>query len=509
MAATATATGAGDRPADLAIEIISYNVWGIAHVSTQHGARAAEIGARLASRQPAPDLVGLQECFTAADYTTIHQATRHRLPYAKYYRSGLFGSGLAILSRWPIEESSMHAYALNGRPTAFWRGDWYVGKGVACATLRTGPGANDLIEVFNTHLHAPYEPEPHDSYLCHRTAQAWEMAKLLRAAVDKGRRVVGLGDFNLLPDSLGYRLLTTHAPVRDVWPAAAMKAMEAVKAVDGPSSSSSSSAAENLARHGTTCDSALNTWRWDKARRRRLERGALHPPPPEHTPDPHAKRLDYIFVGGGGGGGSGGTPCWPRVERAHVGMVEHHPTLHCSLSDHFSVEARVTLPHPPPHPPTAPWNPPPPPRSSLLLPPAAYDAILHLIASYTAREQRQRRLRLAHALAQVLLTIGCLLAVWWAARAGRAWAAFVLMVLSSLAVGAAVLEALIGAVFVGCELSALVEWEWEVRNARARAVVEWEWAGAGEGEGVGGDVMLDPGLDADAGPEEAAGDVKG
>ena len=46
----------------------------------------------------------------------------------------------------------MFAYPLNGRPTAFWRGDWYVGKGVACAKIRYGPGRLDIVEVFNTHV---------------------------------------------------------------------------------------------------------------------------------------------------------------------------------------------------------------------------------------------------------------------------------------------------------------------------------------------------------------------
>ncbi|EQL01791.1 DNase I-like protein [Ophiocordyceps sinensis CO18] len=81
----------------------------------------------------------------------------------------------------------MVQYPLNGRPTAFWRGDWYVGKGVACATLRVGPDPDHVIRVLNTHTHAPYEKEPDDSYVCHRTAQAWHMAKLLAA---DGRHLV-------------------------------------------------------------------------------------------------------------------------------------------------------------------------------------------------------------------------------------------------------------------------------------------------------------------------------
>lgn len=46
----------------------------------------------------------------------------------------------------------MVRYPLNGRPTAFFRGDWFVGKGVACARIRIGPGPKDKVEVFTTHV---------------------------------------------------------------------------------------------------------------------------------------------------------------------------------------------------------------------------------------------------------------------------------------------------------------------------------------------------------------------
>lgn len=76
----------------------------------------------------------------------------------------------------------MYRYPLNGRPAAFYRGDWFVGKGVAAARIRFGEGEKDVAEVFTTHMHAPYEKEPYDSYICHRTAQAWEVAKFMRHA---------------------------------------------------------------------------------------------------------------------------------------------------------------------------------------------------------------------------------------------------------------------------------------------------------------------------------------
>lgn len=132
--------------------MISLNCWGLKFIAKHRNERLTEIGRQIASASPTPHIVGLQECWTQEDYQSIRKETKHILPYGKFYYSGIFGGGLAILSKWPIEESSMWRYPLNGRPTAFFRGDWYVGKGVASARIRFGPGIKDVAEVFTTHV---------------------------------------------------------------------------------------------------------------------------------------------------------------------------------------------------------------------------------------------------------------------------------------------------------------------------------------------------------------------
>lgn len=134
------------------INVLTLNVWGLKYLATLRRERLLEIGKRIAAASPIPEIVGLQECWTQEDYQSIRRETKHILPYAKFYHSGIFGGGLAILSKWPIEDSGMHRYSLNGRPTAFFRGDWYVGKGVASARIRLGPGPKDIVEVFTTHV---------------------------------------------------------------------------------------------------------------------------------------------------------------------------------------------------------------------------------------------------------------------------------------------------------------------------------------------------------------------
>lgn len=132
------------------LRVVSLNCWGLKYISKLRHERLAQIGRELAAADPAPEIVGLQECWVQADYEAIRAATRDILPYGKFYYSGVFGGGLAILSKWPIQESSMIPYKLNGRPQAFWRGDWYVGKGVACAGLTLEDGR--MVDVYTTHV---------------------------------------------------------------------------------------------------------------------------------------------------------------------------------------------------------------------------------------------------------------------------------------------------------------------------------------------------------------------
>ncbi len=479
------------------LRILSFNCWGLKYLAKHRNARLTEIGRRIATSEPLPEIVGLQECWTQEDYLSIREQTRHVLPHGKYYYSGIFGGGLAILSKWPIEQSSMVRYPLNGRPTAFFRGDWYVGKGVACARIRIGPRPEDVVEVFCTHLHAPYEREPNDSYICHRTAQAWEIAKLLRGAAERGHLVIALGDFNMVPLSLAHRLITAHAPVQDVWrvlhPDSSVGAAEDVQVK--ARGHLTPTAEYNLTENGTTCDSVLNTWRWSKEQRRKLGR-ADEILVNGQTQDVRAKRLDYIFFGqcGESGAQTGdpeSTPYW-IVDGVNVGMTDRHPTLKCSLSDHFSVEATLKrysedVQEANGHMPAV--------RGGMdtnygadvdteklrqtsdrvlraasghvtPLPPATYDEILEMIAKYKKREYRQRSLRLSHFVLSTVASLGCLVAVWWSPRN---FVSFILMLLSTFGLGFGIIDGMIGGLFVNAELRTLEEFEWEIRNARDHA----------------------------------------
>lgn len=284
----------------------------------------------------------------------------------------------------------------------------------------------------------------------------------MRHAAERQRLVIAMGDFNMVPSSLAHKLIVTHAPVCDVW-----QKIRPESALDSAERSNKlrkdhalPTAIECLAIHGATCDSRFNSWRWDKRRQKLLDRGQKITVD-DNEPDANAQRLDYIFLGTGV---DVADHTW-SVTEARVGMTFVHPTLHCSLSDHYSVEATISRQ-----------------RSSDPTHPSletdsnytkhtsqpdiqsTYDEILTMIKQYELRERRQRRWRLSHFCSQVFLSIACLVAVWWSPRN---FVSFLLMLLSTFGLSAGVLDGLMGGLFVASELAALKEFEYEIQTARA------------------------------------------
>ncbi|KAK5663663.1 hypothetical protein OQA88_4094 [Cercophora sp. LCS_1] len=492
------------------ISIVTLNCWGLKCISKLRHERLSEIGRQLAIAEPQPHIVALQECWTQEDYKSIRRETRFILPYGKFYHSGAFGGGLAILSRWPIEESSMYQYPLNGRPTAFWRGDWFVGKGVACARIRYGPDLKHIIET-----HAPYEHGPNDSYLCHRLAQSWEISKLLRGASERGHLVLGLGDFNMVPLSLEHRIITAHSPVRDIW--RILHPESSVGPADHPAEKARRrpipTAEFNIVENGAASDGPYNTWRWPKQQQKLLGPGkpeVIVPPdtigkspipnlstapansPPQTTaasasttslpiletlvPEPlrlpklPTPRPDSETIAVSDAVRDADADADPNHDART--MSTHVPTnaLQNGTFLHITSRPSPTTSEDFTHSPSAvkkfdaqllagAGS-----DTSLALPGTVYDEILGVIHKYVRRERTQQTWRGRHFFASVAVSIACLVGIWFNPYS---YVSFILILVSSLGLVAGTIDGLLALLFFKSELRALKEFEWEIMNAKA------------------------------------------
>lgn len=63
--------------------------------------------------------------------------------------SGVLGSGVCILSRYPIHEVMFHKWPLNGYVHKIHHGDWFGGKGVGLCKIKI---CNMIVNVYTAHV---------------------------------------------------------------------------------------------------------------------------------------------------------------------------------------------------------------------------------------------------------------------------------------------------------------------------------------------------------------------
>lgn len=290
-------------------KLLTFNTWGLKFVSKHRKERLRAIAEELSLATY--DIVALQEVWVEEDWHYLDQVCRSAYPYRRRFLSGILtGPGLVVLLKLPIQSSFLYRFPINGRPSAFFRGDWFVGKSLA-VTVLDAPGSG-RIALLNSHMHAPYSATGDAAYSTHRACQAWDLAKVVRLLQQAGYAVIQVGDLNSKPGSLPYRLFTAEGGLSDSWDvlhgdnvvlAAELAAMDP---------------ADQIAKGGVTCDSRLNTWRAARA-------------PWE------ACRLDYALI----------DPRCILPVRAQVqftGLLP--PPLACSYSDHFGYSLEFSVAEP-------------------------------------------------------------------------------------------------------------------------------------------------------------------
>lgn len=282
------------------LNLFTFNCWGLKYISKHRQERLKAIAEYLSHGHH--DIVALQEVWVDQDWKEIDQQCQIVYPYRRRFRAGVFaGPGLCVLLKFPIESTFLYRFPINGRPSAFYRGDWYVGKSIAVTIIDTGIPNSSRLALLNSHMHAPYSLEGDSAYLTHRTCQAWDMANITTMLRKLGYAVIQVGDLNSQPGSLPYRIFTTQGGLVDSWDTlfGDNQVLNEEIALMDP--------LDQIIKGGVTCDSKLNTWRAKF--------------------DGDAKRLDYALVDI--------TKLTPV--HAEVKMTEVLPApLSCSYSDHFA-----------------------------------------------------------------------------------------------------------------------------------------------------------------------------
>lgn len=192
------------------LRVLTFNIWGLPF-SDHRGFRIHSIAKTLSALSL--DIIGLQEAWLPRDRAVIAGClARSGVRYAHYDRSGLFGSGLFLLSRYPIIAANFHRFSLGGMPEKISAdGEYLSGKGIAFARIQSPFG---LLDVYNTQLIAQYKPDEKDEYQAYRAVALFEAAQFINAT-SAGNPVIALGDFNIQPDQFEYQLLAGLAGLGD------------------------------------------------------------------------------------------------------------------------------------------------------------------------------------------------------------------------------------------------------------------------------------------------------
>jgi len=173
------------------LRLVTFNIQDTWFVGKNRPERMRAIGAMLTRLDP--DLVGFQEAFVTAERAVLLDALKSsRLQHHAYYRSATLGSGLLILSAYPIAEAYFHRYADAGSCYKVWEGDWWAGKGAALARIQL-PGRAGYIDFYDTHAQAGYgNPE----YQTLRQKQMAELAHFINESRTRTAPAFLTGDMN-------------------------------------------------------------------------------------------------------------------------------------------------------------------------------------------------------------------------------------------------------------------------------------------------------------------------
>ena len=149
------------------------------------------------------DIIVFQEilCSNSRKYLL----SKSKFKYYHYFNHGpgcLFmnnysGTGMFILSKYPIVGIMYKRYSINGKPHKILHLDYMIDKGIGLCYIKIN---NEIINLYMTHLHANYSDtwktlDNEDEYKYHRLAQLFELSQFIKATMNDNLNIL-CGDLN-------------------------------------------------------------------------------------------------------------------------------------------------------------------------------------------------------------------------------------------------------------------------------------------------------------------------
>jgi len=173
------------------LSIITFNVHDMYLVSS-HRTERIEAVAQILKRFD-PDIVGLQEIWIEKDRQALLSSLKDsRLHYSCYFRSGLVGSGLFVLSAYPIVEQWFYRFTSKGIWWKLWHGDFWGGKGIALTRIQIIDGI--FVDFYNAHSHSFYDES--GEYDEVRSSNLTEIVQFVKNTSLPNTPAIVVGDFN-------------------------------------------------------------------------------------------------------------------------------------------------------------------------------------------------------------------------------------------------------------------------------------------------------------------------
>jgi sphingomyelin phosphodiesterase 2 len=194
----------------MTLRVLTFNAWAIPFAASDVQFRIAALTKALAELQP--DIVGFQELAIDAAKDLIFDAAQAiGLTEWHDFQSVGLRNGLVTLSRYKIQEVDFLLYRPRGKVQRLNHMDYYAGKGVGLMRMLTPEG---VLDVYNTQTISKYGPDFLEEYKAYRVAQVLSLADWTLSR-SEGIPTIALGDFNMRPDNLEYRIVSVLGELQD------------------------------------------------------------------------------------------------------------------------------------------------------------------------------------------------------------------------------------------------------------------------------------------------------